>query len=174
MKRHRSHDVFRGVIRILFGAIFVAGGISHVILGRTMPEGYAVYANAAPFGWMRWMWETVAMPNIGWLTLVLAAYEITAGVLMFRSGRRVRAGAIMMLVFLALISLNGYGWETASAVEDVLKNRTITIVMFALAVPLVAPPLPARLRDAFRRTVTPAPAPATVQPDPVPNAQSAR
>lgn len=151
MKPTRGWEIYRGVIRILFGAMFIGGGISHVILGRTMPEGYAVYANTAPFEWMRWMWENVGMPNIGWLTLVLAAYEVTAGLLLLRRGRPVRVGAWMILIFLVLISLNGYGWETTSLLEDFLKNRVVTIVMALLAVPLVMAPLPPRLRDAFRR-----------------------
>lgn len=151
MNRPVRRDVARGVIRILFGIIFVAGGISHIFLGQLQPEGYAVFATTAPFEWMRWMWENVALPNIGWLTLVMAAYEITAGTLMFLRGAKVRTGALMMLVFLALITLNGYGFETASFGEDFLKNRMITILMFLLVLPLAFPPANPRLRDAFRR-----------------------
>ncbi len=150
MKNLRSFEIFRGIIRGLFGFIFIGGGIVHIILGRLSPDDYAVFALTPPFEWMKTLWTEFAIPNIGWLTLLLAAYEITAGVLVFLSGRKVRIGAILMLVFLVLITLNGYGWETASVTEDFLKNRLATIIMAALVIPLLLKPEPPRFLDSFR------------------------
>lgn len=132
------------------GTVFVLGGISHVFLGQLVPDSYAVFATTPPFEWMRDAWQSFALPNIRWLTVLLAAYEIVAGVLLFLRSSKVRVGAAMMLVFLALITLNGYGFETSSVVEDFSKNRVATLIMAISLVPLLLKPQPPAFLNSFR------------------------
>ncbi len=125
-------------IRGLFAVVFIAGGIAHLVLGRVHPEGYAVFGDTALLPWLGSLWSSFVMPNIGWLTIVLGAYELACGIGMLRR-RTVRVAAWGMLAFLVFITVVGYGFATDSIGEDVMVNRSISIVMALLLIPLLAP-----------------------------------
>ncbi len=133
MKRYQT------IVRVVFGLIFVAGGVSHLFLGQLQPDGYAAFAQTALFPWLADLWMSFVMPNIGWLTIALGIYEIACGVGMSRR-RLVRLAAAGMVVFLVFITIVGYGFPTESHGEDLLKNRLITIVMAAALFPLLRAP----------------------------------
>lgn len=124
------------IVTALFAVIFVAGGIAHFVLGRLQPEGYAAFADTALFPWLGDLWMSFVMPNIGWLTIVLGLYEIACGVGVV-SRRTVTVAAWGMLAFLVFITIVGYGFPTESFGEDLLKNRSVTILMAVLLVPLL-------------------------------------
>lgn len=127
--------LYRVIIRVLFAAIFIAGGIAHLILGRLQPEGYAVFAGTALFPWLSDLWASFVMPNIGWLTVLLGAYELACGIGMVHR-RTVAVAAWGMIVFLVFITIVGYGFPVTSLGEDLLKNRSITLLMTVLLIPL--------------------------------------
>lgn len=130
---------YRITIRALFALVFIGGGISHFILGRAQPEGYAVFADTALIPWLSDVWLSFVMPNIGWLTIMLGIYQVACG-LGLTTRRFVRIAVWGMLVFLVFITIVGYGFPTESFGEDLLKNRSITIVMAMLLLPLLASP----------------------------------
>ncbi|HJG42636.1 hypothetical protein [Corynebacterium phoceense] len=55
-----------------------------------------------------------------------------------------RWGALAILAFLVFITVVGYGFPTARALEDIVKNRVITAVMAVLILPLLWPRTPSR------------------------------
>jgi uncharacterized membrane protein YphA (DoxX/SURF4 family) len=120
----------------VFAVIFIAGGISHLVLGRVNPQGYSGFGATAWIPWLRTLWSSFVMPNIGWLTILLGIYEIACGVLMIPR-RTVRLAALGMALFLVFITILGYGFPTTSFGEDLLKNRLITLVMFVLTLPVL-------------------------------------
>lgn len=127
---------YQWIIRGLFAVIFIAGGTAHFVLGRVQPEGYAVFGETPLFPWLRELWVSFVMPNIGWLTVLLGIYEIACGAGMLWR-RTVAIASWGMLAFLVFITIVGYGFPTNSIGEDLLKNRSITIVMALLLVPLL-------------------------------------
>lgn len=130
-------DRYQKSIRVLFAIIFIAGGLSHFILGRVMPEDYAGFADTATMPWISSLWMSFVMPNIGWLTVTLGVYEIACGLAMIRE-RTVALASWGMVVFLVFITLVGYGLPSGSPAEDLLKNRTVTAIMVLLLLPLLA------------------------------------
>lgn len=123
-------------LRSLFAVVFIAGGISHIVLGRVSPEGYAAYGDTAWPDALAVLWHEFVMPNIGWLTLVLAVFEIAVGVGLLLRGRAVQLAAIGALGFLVFILVLGYSFPAADAGESFLKNRLFTLVMMAMVAPL--------------------------------------
>lgn len=111
------------VARSLFAVVFIGGGV----------------------------WQSFVMPNIGWLTLVLAVFQIAAGVLLLLDRDRVRIAAIAILTFFSFILLLGYGFSAANLAEDPAKNRAFTVVMAALLIPVLAQPDPPGIVTSWRR-----------------------
>ena len=128
--------LYRRTIRALYAAAFIGGGVSHFLFGRLMPDSYAAFADTALLPWLSELWRAFVMPNIGGLTIALGLFEIACGAGILRR-RTAALSAWAMLVFLALVTVLGYGWPAASPGEDLLKNRLSTIVMALLLVPLL-------------------------------------
>ena len=124
---------YRKIIRALYAAAFIGGGVSHFLFGRLMPDSYAAFAGTALLPWLSDLWRSFVIPNIGQLTIALGLFEIACGAGLLRR-RTAALSAWAMLVFLILVTVLGYGWPTASLGEDLLKNRFSTIV---LALPLI-------------------------------------
>ncbi|MGV3071744.1 hypothetical protein ACEE90_04775 [Corynebacterium phoceense] len=135
---------YHSIARAAFGFLFLAGGVAHLVLGRTAPESYAVFGDTALVVWLRDLWFSFDMPDIGWLTLVLAAYEMAAGAALFARGRAVRWGAPAILAVPVFITVVGYGFPTAVVLKDTVKNRIITAVMAVLVLSLPWPRRPSR------------------------------
>lgn len=127
---------YRRIVRVLSAAIFIGGGITHFILGRSESEGYAVFGDTALFPWLSDLWASFVMPNIGWLTIALGIYEIACGIGILWKRTAVVAVSGMVL-FLCFITVVGYGFPTSTLGEDLLKNRSVTTVMIVLLLPLL-------------------------------------
>lgn len=133
--------IYRRVIRALFAVIFIAGGIVHFVLGRISPEGYEAFGATALFPWLTNLWDSFVMPNIGWLTIGVGIFEILCGIGLTRR-HLLRTSTVVIIGFLIFVTVLGYGFPTETVVEDLLKNRIITIVMALLLVPLLVHPGP--------------------------------
>lgn len=49
-------------MRALFGVIFVAGGVSHLVLGRTQPESYEAFASTSLVPALTDLWHSFVLP----------------------------------------------------------------------------------------------------------------
>lgn len=143
---------YRQVTRYLFAVIFISGGISHFVLGRTMPDGYGAFGNTALIPGLGDLWTSFVMPNIGWLTIVTGTFEIACGVGLLLE-RYVRISAAAIIGFLVFITVLGYGFPAENFFNDLTSNRLITMAMALLVLPLVliGAPYKSTMRD---RTVT--------------------
>lgn len=131
---------YRAVVRILFAVVFLAGGLVHLYFGRFSPRSYAVYADTALWPWLAELWTGFVMTNIGWLSVLMAGFEIALGAGLLRGGRAARWATLAALGFFAFILVLGYAFPTAGGWEDFLVNRAFTLVMVgALASVLLAP-----------------------------------
>lgn len=147
---------YRRIVRVLSAAIFIGGGITHFILGRSESEGYAVFGDTALFPWLSDLWASFVMPNIGWLTIALGIYEIACGIGILWKRSTVLA-AWGMILFLCFITVVGYGFPTTTLGEDLLKNRSVTTVMIVLLLPLLKASPPKSGSDAELRKSAAAP-----------------
>lgn len=141
---------YRAIVRTLFAVVFLGGGMSHIVQGRVAPESYGAFGDTALWPWLSELWESFVRPNIGWLTLALAAFEIAVGVCLLSSGIRVRVAVVAILAFFAFILILGYGFPTDTLAEDLLKNRVFTVVMAGLLIPVLTEPDPPGVAGAWR------------------------
>lgn len=89
--------------------LFVAGGATHVFLGTTMPDVYEPFADAAPWAFVREAWHDVFLAHPTVWALLLAAGEVTIGVLAGdHRGRTARAGLALAIAF--HVALVAFGW----------------------------------------------------------------
>lgn len=146
--------LYRTLTRTVFGMLFIAGGFTHILLGRLIPEGYAVFGENALIPALGEFWATTVMPHIGWITLVQAAIEIACGIGLLRSGLRVRLAAAVILLMLLVQTLLGMGLTGADPVLDIAVNRGIPLILAVLAVPLLTGPRPPAFGEAWRRLFT--------------------
>lgn len=126
-------------MRILFGMVFLAGGVVHLVLGRTAPAGYAAFGHTSLASWLAELWTSFVMPNIGWLTLVLGCLEIAIGALLLAGGVAARAAAVTVLGFFGFLLVLGHGFPAQTWVEDFLKNRASTLLMAGCLLPVLWP-----------------------------------
>ena len=135
---------YHAIARAAFRFYFLASGVAHLVLDHIAPKSYAVFDETAPFNWLSALWSSFVMPNISWRTLILAAFVMAAGAARCVRGRAVRWGALAVLAFLVFITVAGYGFPTAGALEGIVKNRVITAVMAVLILSLLWPRTPSR------------------------------
>lgn len=119
--------------------------------GRVGAEGYAVFGVTALWAWLASLWASFVMPRIGWLTLVLAAFEIDVGVCLLLRGRPTRIAVIAILAFFSFILVLGYGFPAANLAEDLLKNRVFTVMIAGLLISALAQRNPPHIVAAWHR-----------------------
>lgn len=130
-------SVYATVMRTIFGVVFVAGSGVHLYLGLTSPSLYATFANTA---WppLNAIWTGFVMPNITWLALCMAAFELAVGVAAWLPGHWNRLAALAMTCFFAFLIVLGYALPAANAVEDILANRVGSVALISLLIPWLA------------------------------------
>lgn len=141
---------YRQVVRFLFAVIFIGGGIAHFVMGRTMPDEYAVFGDTALIPGLGTVWGSFVMPNIGWLTILTGIFEIACGVGLL-SRQFVRIAATLIIGFLIFITILGYGFPAEGFISDLISNRLITTVMALLVLPLALTGIPKNEATADRQ-----------------------
>jgi hypothetical protein len=89
------------------GFLTCMGGIHVGIVGAD-PETYRSFGEPALFGFVREGWAEVFMADPRFWGLLLAAAEITVGVLLLVGGRAARVGWALTVVFQLLLMLFGF------------------------------------------------------------------
>ncbi len=91
------------------GGFFTCMGGVHVGVVAADPSTYETFADQALFGFVRTGWAEVFMATPEVWALLLAAAEITVGVLLLVGGRAARVGWVATVVFHLLLMLFGFG-----------------------------------------------------------------
>lgn len=126
------------LIRWFFAAVFAVGFVVHLVQGRTNPEGYAVFVETA-WAPLAWLWDAWVMPNIGWLTVLMALYELAIAAGLLRGGRAARLAAAGASVFFVFLLFLGYGMPQPTLVDHFLVNQLPTLVFLVAMMPLLWP-----------------------------------
>jgi len=131
---------YRAVVRVVFAVAFLGGALVHLYFGLFSPHSYAPFADTVLWLWLAELWRGFVMANIGWLSLLTAAFEFAVGLGLLARGRAPRLAALAALGFFAFILVLGYSWPADGWWEDFLKNRAFTLVMAATLAPLLRVP----------------------------------
>lgn len=135
----RPPSLYITIVRTVFGVIFVAGFAVHLRAAVSNTSSYGPFGDTA---WppLDWLWGAVVMPNIGWLALGMAAFELAIGVTAWLPGLWNRLSVIGMVCFFVFLLALGYAFPTTGWVEDLLVNRAGSLVMLALVAPWLLRP----------------------------------
>ncbi|MFM1722328.1 hypothetical protein ABEU20_000882 [Rhodococcus sp. PAM 2766] len=102
----RSADLLRRLVGGLF--VFTAG--IHVGIVAADAELYRAFADQSYLPWVRTAWRDVFMAHPAAWGLVVAAGELTIGVLILAGGRRTRIGLIGAIAFHVALMLFCWGY----------------------------------------------------------------
>jgi hypothetical protein len=133
---------------------YLLGWVSHVYLAFFSPETYRVFGATALIPGVAGLWQTLVMPNIVMLALLLAGFEVLVGVLLISRGRWVKLGLGLSLLFNLFLVQQGLGYAATSPANDFMVNRLPNLIFMGLQLPLIwghdDQSLPAALRHWWR------------------------
>lgn len=127
----------KNILRLFFALWYLLGWIIHVYLGLRSPEVYTGFNKSVIFSPLQWTWMHVIIPNITFFALLLAAIEITIGLLIISRGNWVKVGVTLSIAFNLFIVLLGLAAPAEDAASDFLRNRLPMLVFAALQLPLL-------------------------------------
>lgn len=122
-------------LRVFIALWYLLGWMSHVFLVLTAPATYAVFGTSA-IAPLKTIWQTLVMPHIVPLALLLALFEIGVGCLIVSKGKWVRYGLILSVAFNLFVVALGLGVTASDPLYDFLVNRLANVIFIALQIPL--------------------------------------
>ena len=126
----------RNVIRLLIAPLYLLGWLSHVYLGLNNPEIYRPFGQTALIPAFTSFWNSVVMPQITALALLLAAFEIVVGILLISKGKWVKIGLVLSIAFNLFLVQLGLSYPAPDGLSDFLVNRLPNLVLIVLQIPL--------------------------------------
>jgi hypothetical protein len=122
---------------MFFASWYLVGSFIHAWCGLTNGRVYEVFGRTAMFAVLRELWGTVVMPHIAFFALLLAAFEMTTGILMLSKGRCVHYALIASVLFNLFLVQLGLGFPAVPwSGRDFLLNRLSCSLFAAMQVPL--------------------------------------
>jgi hypothetical protein len=125
-------DIDRGFIALWY----LLGWISHVYLGLFSPGLYRGFGDTALIPGFTAFWRGVIMPAIPFFAVLLAAFEISVGVLLVSKGRWVKIGLAFSILFNLFLVQMGLSYRTPDPWSGFLVNRLPNLIFIALQIPL--------------------------------------
>lgn len=119
-------------LRGLVAFFYLVGALLHFYLGLTNPEIYRAFGQTSLLPGFSTFWESVVMPRIGLLALLLAIFELGVGLLLINRGRAVKAGLILGLLFNLFLVQLGLSFPAETIGADVYFNRLPNLVFAGL------------------------------------------
>jgi hypothetical protein len=95
------------VLRSGLGAIYILGGIAHLVLAVRAPEIYAHFAEQALVGAYTDLWAELVVPNLAVLVPLVGLFELAVGAALLWRARSVRLGHIGGAAFQLGLVLSG-------------------------------------------------------------------
>ena len=111
--------------RVVYGAMYLVGGMIHLFLWWDDPNVYAEITPYILFDWYRVLWTGHVLPNLEVLLPVLAGFELLVGGLVLNQGRRTRLGHGIGAAFQVALAPLGFWWpaNVVLAAGHVLLSR---------------------------------------------------
>ncbi|HEX5191079.1 MAG TPA: hypothetical protein VFW16_16175 [Streptosporangiaceae bacterium] len=93
----------------VFGGIFLASAVTHLVLVTAAPHSYDSFAKGSWWPFVTHAWHSVFVPNVGYFIALLIAFEAAVGLLIL-SRRYRRIGIAAAIAFNAALILFGWGF----------------------------------------------------------------
>ena len=123
--------------RLFFALWYLLGSLSHVWYGLTNNHIYQIFGRTSIFAISRALWASVVMPHITFFALLLAAFEMTTGILILSRGKLVWIGLAASVLFNLFLVQLGLGFpEVPWSGRDFLLNRLSCSLFTILQLPL--------------------------------------
>ncbi len=81
-------------------------------------------------------WQNFIMPRITLFALLLAAFEITVGLLLINKGKWVKFGLVLSAVFNLFLVQMGLASPRLTGWQDFIANRMPNLIFIVLQIPL--------------------------------------
>ncbi len=127
----------KNILRIFIAVWYLLGWMLHVYLGLFSPTIYKEFGNTSLLPALTRIWQGVIMPNITIFALILAAFEITVGLLIISKGKKVKLGFSLSICFNFFLILLGLGMPAADAGNDFIMNRLPNLIFLLIQLPLL-------------------------------------
>ncbi len=122
---------------MFFALWYLVGSLIHVKCGLTNNRIYEAFGATSFFAASRDLWISVVMPHVVFFALLLAAFELTTGILLLSKGRYVTIGLAASVLFNLFLVQLGFGFpEIPWTGRDFLLNRLPTLLFAHLQLPL--------------------------------------
>lgn len=124
-------------LRIFIALWYFGGCAIHVECALSRPGIYARFADATLFPLMGRVWTALVMPHISTFALLLAAFELTVGILLLSNGRAVKIALTSSLLFNLFLVQLGLGYPAApGSLQDFELNRLSNVLFILVQMPL--------------------------------------
>lgn len=134
--RSSGERVLSNVARAFFGVCYLIGSTVQVRFALTNSHIYEAFGKTALIPGFRELWTSVVMPNITFFALLLAAFEMTTGVLILGRGKCVKIGLAASALFNLFLVQLGHASPQAGWKADVAVNRLPNLLFALLQLPL--------------------------------------
>jgi hypothetical protein len=116
--------------------VVLTGKPDYVKYGLTNNHIYEAFGTTSLFAASRDLWISVVMPHVVFFALLLAAFELTTGILILSKGRYVTIGLAASVLFNLFLVQLGLGFpEIPWTGRDFLLNRLPTLLFALLQLP---------------------------------------
>ena len=133
----RIAGVWSNAARLFFALWYLLGSLSHIWYGLTNNHIYQIFGQTSIFAISRELWASVVMPHITFFALLLAAFEMTTGILILSKGGLARFGLGASVLFNLFLVQLGLGFhEVPWSGRDFLLNRLSCSLFAVLQLPL--------------------------------------
>ena len=136
----------RGAVAVFY----LLGWTFHVYFGLFNPEVYAAFGRTALIPGYNQFWQTVVMPRITLLALLLAGFEIVVGLALIFKGRWVKLGLSLSLLFNLFLIQMGLSFPALNVFSDLYYNRCPNLFFFAIQIYLLFQSYPASIPQVLR------------------------
>ncbi len=143
----------KNLLRGLVAVWYLLGWILHVYLAIFNPEIYRSFAGSALLPGFADFWAGFVMPNITWLALLLAVFEISVGLMLINKGRWVTLGLILSISFNLFLVQLGLSFPAENPGTDFYFNRFPNLVFVVLQVYLLFKSYPETVYEAVGKIV---------------------
>lgn len=126
----------RNFLRGFIALWYLLGWMIHFYLALFSPATYEVFGHTSLIPGYDIFWQNLVMPHITFFALLLAAFEITVGLMLINKGKWVKYGLILSTAFNLFLVQMGLASTDLSAGQDFLTNRLPNLVFIALQLPL--------------------------------------
>lgn len=135
--RQVEAGIWSNAARVFFALWYLLGSLLHVWCGLTNIPIYEIFGRTSIFEVSRTLWATVVMPHITLFALLLAAFEMTTGILMLSKGKLAWLGLTASVLFNLFLVQLGLGFPEAPwSGRDFLLNRLSCSLFAILQLPL--------------------------------------